>query len=45
MGLNALLLHVVIFIVIELPHLCVFDNDHVTCYIGVEVDASEHVDA
>ena len=24
--------------------MCVFGDDHVTCYMGVEVDAGEHVD-
>jgi len=27
------------------PYLCVFGDDHVTCYMGADVDASEHVDA
>jgi len=26
------------------PYLCVFDNDHVTRYMGAEVNAGEHVD-
>ena len=27
------------------PYLCVFDDDHVTCYIGADVDAGEQTDA
>jgi len=27
------------------PYLCVFGDDHVTCYMGAEVDAGERVDA
>jgi len=26
------------------PYLCVSGEDHVTCYMGVDVDAGEHVD-
>ena len=26
------------------PYLCVFCDDHVTCYMGADVDAGEHVD-
>jgi len=26
------------------PYLCVFGNDHVTCYMGAKVDVGEHVD-
>jgi len=26
-------------------YLYVFGDDHVTCYMGAEVDAGEHVDA
>ena len=25
--------------------ICVFGDDHVTCYMGADVDASEHADA
>jgi len=27
------------------PYLCVFSDDHVTCYMGAYVDAGEHADA
>ena len=26
------------------PYLCVFGDDHVTCYVGEDVYAGEHVD-
>jgi len=29
----------------SLPYLCVFGDDHVTCYMGEEVDAGERIDA
>jgi len=27
------------------PYLCVFGDDHVTRYMGADVDAGEHADA
>ena len=27
------------------PYMRVFGDDHVTCYVGANVDAGEHVDA
>jgi len=27
------------------PYLCVCGDDHVTCYMGANVDAGEHVEA
>jgi len=27
------------------PYLCVFGDDHVTRYMGADVDADEHADA
>jgi len=27
------------------PYLCVFDDDHVTCYMGAEVDAGGYGEA
>ena len=26
------------------PYLCVFDDDHVTCYMEADVDVGEYVD-
>jgi len=26
------------------PYLCVCGDDHVTCYMGADVDAGEHTD-
>jgi len=33
------------FLYLSSPYLCVFDDDHVTCYMGEDDDAGEHVDA
>ena len=27
------------------PFLCVFGDDHVTCYMGADIDVGEHADA
>ena len=27
------------------PYLCVFGDDHLTCYMGAGIDAGEQVDA
>ena len=27
------------------PYLCLFGDDHVTCYMGADGDAGEHADA
>jgi len=34
-----------LFIYMSSPYLCVFGDDHVTCYIGAGIDAGEQVDA
>jgi len=33
-----------LFILFELTYLGMFGDDHVTCYMGVDGDASERVD-
>jgi len=33
------------FLYLSSPYLCVFGDDHVTCYMGVDMDPGEHVDA
>jgi len=33
------------FLYLTSPYLCVFGDDHVTCYIEADVYAGEHVDA
>jgi len=27
------------------PYFCMFGDDHVTCYMGADVDVGEHADA
>ena len=46
-SLNCFITYVVfIFLVFELTlSVCVFGDDHVTCYMGANMDAGEHVDA
>ena len=39
-----LLLYMIFYCILSSPYLCVFDDDHVTCYMGTDVDVSEHVD-
>jgi len=34
-----------LFIYMSSPYLCVFGDDHVTCYMGARIDAGEQVDA
>ena len=40
-----LLRYFVWFIEMSSPYLCVCGDDHVTCYMGAEVDAGEREDA
>jgi len=40
-----IMLHFVLIFILSSPCLCVCGDDHVTCYMGANGDASEHVDA
>jgi len=40
-----MLLYMAMCFILSSPYLCVFDDDHVTCYMGTYVVAGEHVDA
>jgi len=44
MGLKSLLHCILYFFYFSSPYLCVFGDDHVTRYMGADVDADEHVD-
>jgi len=37
------MLYLFIFSYFSSPYLCVCGNDHVTCYMGADVDASDRV--
>jgi len=37
-------MYIVLYFILSSPYLCVFGDDHVTCYMGANVDAGEQVD-
>jgi len=44
MGLKSILYCILHFFYLSSPYLCVFGDDHVTRYMGADVDTGESVD-